>query len=361
MDQLPASSLGEPAGPADGDRRQAERRHEDRRKIERVSVHGLLAVLLASIALMFAAFSWWQQSQVRSRLDAIRAEQHALSESAARQRAELVELNESAQSSVVQIDELRDLSPLVTELAKSLEELRARTESSERSWVMAEVRYLLEIANRRLTLERDVNAALAALQAADARLQALRDPALNGVRRALAQEIQSLRASPQPDIAGIIARLASAEELAARLPVLGAIAENYQPDERASGSTPGFARAWQIIKSSLLGMVRIRRIGQDAVELVSLEEQGVRRHHLQLQLYSARLAALRGDAADYRASVNAARRWLEQMFDMLDPSVASLHKELLTLEPVAISPPLPDISRSLHLLDRVAPRATGDA
>jgi uroporphyrin-III C-methyltransferase len=257
------------------------------------------------------------------------------------------------------IDELGGLSQQTAELTKSLEELRARTEKGERAWVIAEARYLLEIANRRLGVERDDESALAALLAADARLQTLRDPALNGVRRALAQEIQGLRAISHPDIDGIVARLASGEELAARLPVLGAIAEHYRPDEPAYGATPGFARAWQVLKSSFVGMVSIRRIGEDAVELVSLEEQGLRRHHLQLLLYGARTAALRRDTADYRANVSAARRWLEQMFDVREPSVASLRNDLLMLEQLEIAPTLPDISRSLKLLDRVAPRPTG--
>ncbi len=358
MDQLPAVS-GEPSRPADTERRQAERRSEDRRKAERASVRALLAILFAAIAVLFAALGWWQQSEVRRGIDAVRTEQQRLTDDSARLRAQVDELVASARSDEGRLNELAALSQQVTELARILEELRARTEAGERAWVVAEARYLMEIANRRLALERDDASALAALLAADARLQSLRDPALNGVRRALAQEMQSLRAIPHPDITGIVARLASGEELAARLPLMGAIAEHYRPDEPTSGSTPGFARAWQVIKSSFVGMVSIRRIGEDAVELVSLEEQGVRRHHLQLLLYGARMAALRGDAADYRANVSAARRWLEEMFDLRDLSVASLHKDLQMLEQVDVAPALPDISRSLKLLERVTPRVGG--
>ena len=359
MDQLPAPVSGEPSGPVDTERRHAERRTEDRRKAERASVRALLAVLFAVIAVLFAALAWWQQSEVRRGIDEVRAAQEKLTESSARLSTQLDELAIRARTDSGRIDELGGLSQQVAEQAKSLEEVRARTETGERAWVVAEARYLMEIANRRLALERDDESALAALLAADARLQSLRDPAFNGVRRALAQEIQGLRAIPHPDIDGIVARLASGEELATRLPVLGAIAEHYRPDEPSSGTTPGFARAWQILKSSFVGMVSIRRIGEDAVELVSLEEQGVRRHHLQLLLYGARMAALRRDATDYRANVSAARRWLEEVFDLREPSVASLHRDLLALEPVEIAPTLPDISRSLKLLERAAPRVMG--
>ena len=76
-------------------------------------------------------------------------------------------------------------------------------------------------------------------------------------------------------------------------------------------------------------------------------------------MYGARMAALRGDAADYRANVGAARRWLEEMFDLRDLSVSSLQKDLQVLEQVNIAPALPDISRSLQLLERVTPRLSG--
>ena len=359
MDQLPAPAAGEPSGPVATERRQAERRTGDRRKAESASVRALLAVLFAAIAVLFAALGWWQQSAVRRGIDAVRAEQQKLADSTAQLRAQVDELTGRARSDEGRLNELGALAQQVTELSRMLEELRARTDAGERSWVVAEARYLMEIANRRLALERDDASALAALLAADARLQSLRDPALNGVRRALAQEIQTLRGVPHPDITGIVARLASGEELAARLPVLGAIADHYRPDEPTTGSTAGFARAWQVVKNSFVGMVSIRRIGEDAVELVSLEEQGLRRHHLQLLLYGARMAALRGDAADYRANVGAARRWLEEMFDLRDLSVSSLQKDLQTLEQVNIAPALPDISRSLQLLERVTPRLSG--
>jgi uroporphyrin-3 C-methyltransferase len=359
MDPLSAPASGETSGAADSERRQAERRTEDRRKAERTSVRALLAVLFSVVAVMFAALGWWQQSEVRRGIDAVRVQQQKFVDDSAQLRAQVDELSERSRAGEGRLNEFGALSQQVTELARTLEELRARTEAGERAWVVAEARYLLEIANRRLALERDDTSALAALLAADARLQSLRDPALNGVRRALAQEIQTLRATARPDITGIVARLASGEELASRLPVLGAIAEHYRPDEPTSGETPGFARAWQVVKSSFVGMVSVRRIGEDAVELVSLEEQGLRRHHLQLLLYGARMAALRGDAADYRANVGAARRWLEEMFDLRDLSVASLHKDLQALEQVNIAPALPDISRSLQLLDRVVPRVSG--
>ncbi len=359
MNQQSVSPSDASASPADGDRRYVERRHEDRRKLERVSVRGLLAVLLACIAIGSAAFAIWQAARASRTLGQIREQEARLLADNARLRGELAGLSARIDSSTNRLEELGNLAPRLSELSDSLAELRDRTESAQRAWTQAEAVYLLEVANRRLTLERDWQSALVALESADERLQSLKDPALNPVRRTLAREIQALRNTAQPDLGGITARLASGEDLAASLPVLGAIQENYSPDRPVVSSPPGFARAWQVVRASLVGMVSIRRIGEDAVELVSFEQQAVRREHLQLLLFAARLAALRGDESGYQSNLANARAWLEKMFDPADPRVTNLAQELKTLQGMSINPALPDISQSLKMLQARAARVQG--
>ena len=228
MDQLPAPVSGEPSGPVATDRRQAERRTGDRRKAESASVRALLAVLFAVIAVLFAALGWWQQSAVRRGIDAVRAEQQKLADSSAQLRAQVEALAERDRSDEGRLNELTGLAQQLTELSRMLEELRARTDAGERSWVVAEARYLMEIANRRLALERDDASALAALLAADARLQSLRDPALNGVRRVLGREPEFI-CSPGTYDQKHIARIGRLHDCVAYGP--GILDLAHQPDE----------------------------------------------------------------------------------------------------------------------------------
>src|SRR5262245_3784673 len=351
MDQQPELPPDGSAPSAAGDRRRAQRRQENRGKLERVSVRGLLAVLLACIAIGFAALAIWQAARAGRTLGEIRDRESQLIADNARLREQLTVLSGRLDANTNRVEELGALGPRLAELGDSLAELRDRTEGAQRAWTHAEAHYLLEIANRRLTLDRDFGSALAALEAADERLKSLKDSSLNPTRRALAAEIQALRNVVQPDIPGITARLASAEEIAGSLPVLGAIQENYSPDRPVAGSPPGLARAWQVIRASLVGMVSIRRIGEDAVELVSFEEQNVRREHMQLLLFATRLAAARGDENAYKANLAASRVWLEQVFDPVDARVTNLRDELATLDKAPITAALPDISQSLRLLE----------
>lgn len=360
MNQNPLPLPAEPAAAAaEGERRSLERRNEDRRKLERLGIRGLVAILIALVATVLAIVAVWRQAGINTRLEDLQREQQALAGGTLLLRNELTKLAQQTAANVRRSEELAGLAAQFAELNASVESLRERAESGQRTLLRDEARFLLEMANRRLVLERDVAGALSAMQAADERLAEVRDPRLAGVRRRVAVEIQSLRSFPQPDLAAIAVRLAAAEDLAADLPVLGAVTDTYEPPDEVGGMAPGFARAWRVVKTSISGMVSIRRIGEDAVELVSLEEQGVRRHHLQLLLFSARLAALRGDQEGFRATVSNAHSWLTRLFDPHDARVTQLARDLDSLGQLDLAPPLPDTSASLKLLDRLEPRAAG--
>jgi uroporphyrin-3 C-methyltransferase len=68
---------------------------------------------------------------------------------------------------------------------------------------LAEVEQMLLIAGQQLQLSANVKAALIAMQSADARLQRMDRPAFNGLRKAIGQDMDKLRALPSVDITGI--------------------------------------------------------------------------------------------------------------------------------------------------------------
>jgi uroporphyrin-3 C-methyltransferase len=71
---------------------------------------------------------------------------------------------------------------------------------------------------------------------------------------------------------------------------------------------------------------------------------------LQLQIETARLALLRGDAQSYRGSLEAARQLLAARYDPTDSSVAAAVAGLERLAAIDLRPALPDLSRSLRAL-----------
>ena len=107
--------------------------------------------------------------------------------------------------------------------------------------------------------QRDVDTAAIALESADSRLAALRDPGVTEVRQQLAKEIQALRSVRRADTTGILVRLTNAEEQAAALPVRGIVAvERTSPVERLPEGF--FARAWTVAGNAISGLISIRNV-----------------------------------------------------------------------------------------------------
>jgi uncharacterized protein HemX len=99
--------------------------------------------------------------------------------------------------------------------------------------------------------------------------------------------------------------------------------------------------------------VSLRRIEPATARLVTQEEESLRRQHLELLLFGARVAAMQPDGAAYAQSLGAASRWLTQYFDPSSPEVEAATAELAALELTLIEPPLPPVGEAGRLLQTV--------
>jgi uroporphyrin-3 C-methyltransferase len=318
-----------------------------------------LTTAIAVLALATAAYALWRLDATRDRLEQINHQLVQVDSSRQLLQSELksaMEREATARRELSQrLDALSDAPRQLQEFASALEELRGRAEGPERAWSRAEASFLMELAQQRLSLDRDVETAVVALEAADARLASLRDPAVSAVRQQLAKEIQALRAVRRPDMAGILARLTAAEEQAGATPVRGIVAleRNTRNHDLPTGV---FARAWAMARNAIAALITVRKVDARDSTVVTIEEQALRRQHLQLLLYSARAAVVRHDETAYRSALAGARQWLGEFFDLNDSAAASLAREISLLEPIDIDPPLPDTSGSLSALQRLQPR-----
>lgn len=242
----------------------------------------------------------------------------------------------------------------------AIEVLRNKTGRSESEWLVAEAEYLIRIANDRLQLSRDVGTALAALKAADGRLRLAGDPALLGARKALAQEIQALRAVNQPDVPGLSLTLGSlidgVNKLPLRTPASGKALEHAAQSADSQSATgakgPGWRGVLKGVWHQLKSLVVIRHTKKATRPLLPPNERFFLTENLRLQLEQARLALMRGDAADYRRRIATAQQWLHAYFNTDSAATRGALQTLAQLAKQNIHPALPDISGSLRLLER---------
>src|SRR6266487_1635716 len=105
------------------------------------------------------------------------------------------------------------LAQLELKLAESqnhqgaLEALYQDLSRSRDEWVLAEIEQILTIASQQLQLAGNVQAALAALQMADARLARSERPQFVPLRKVFARDMERMKTAPHPDILGSAAKL----------------------------------------------------------------------------------------------------------------------------------------------------------
>lgn len=329
----------------------------------RAHTYSRLTTAIAVLALATAGYAVFRLDSMRDKLDG--SNTAALVANADREllRAELKSQasreRQARRDLTRRLDELKDAPQQLQELALSVEELRGRAEGPERAWSRAEALFLLELAQRRLTLDRDVETAIVALESADLRLASLRDQAFATVRQEIAKELQALRAVQLPDTTGILSRLISAEERAGEAPVKGILVTERNAFDRSSLPEGMFARARGMVTQMLSNLIVVRKVDNLAGSVITAEEALLRRQHLQLLLFAARNAVARHDEGAYRSALAGARRSLGDFFDLSKPATRSLLTEVQALEPIDVDPTLPPVSASVTALRRMMPSRRG--
>ncbi|HEC19690.1 MAG TPA: hypothetical protein ENI97_10155 [Gammaproteobacteria bacterium] len=235
-------------------------------------------------------------------------------------------------------------------LKAALQSVNERLGRSTLAWRMAEVEYLLTVANDRLLLARDRQTAIAVLETADSRLKAIGDPALLKVRKKIAGELTALRAVPAVDIPGVVLKLTSLAEAVPQLPLLDkkrlAVATEKQQRPAVKDWKQIPSVVWQDIKS----LVQVRRHQQPTEPLLPPQQAGFLYQNLQLKLEQAKLAALQHDTAVFAAVLREATQWLDSYFEPEATEVQAMKSALAELQGVELQPELPDVSGSLREL-----------
>ena len=123
----------------------------------------------------------------------------------------------------------------------ALEALYQEMSSNRDQTALAEVEQMLMIAGQQLQLSANIKAALIAMQHADDRLRRLDRPALNGLRKSIAQDIGKLRALPDIDVAGINLRI---DDLVTNVDVLPLVQDIRKQVEQTVPAPANDENAW---------------------------------------------------------------------------------------------------------------------
>lgn len=222
-----------------------------------------------------------------------------------------------------------------------LEELMQSLSRSRDENLVVDVESALRLAQQQAQLTGSAEPLLAALKSADQRLARAAQPRLNPLQRAIARDMDRIKAATLTDVPVLMLKLDELARLADELPVANAMVANSPlraapalvaaaPAARASAPAADKPPAGLLDRLSLSAwsqrtldnlreearkLLRVSRIEQPEAALLSPEQSFFLRENLKLRLLNARLALLSRQTDSVRADLASASAWLGKYFD----------------------------------------------
>ena len=318
------------------------------------------AVIVALVAL---ALLGWQWVETRSRLSGLYEElARRLSEGdsvAKESRGMARQSQESVEALHAKLGVLESKLDEAQGQQAALESMYQEVTRTRDERVLAEVEHAINIAVQQLQLGGNVPGALIALQSADAQLARADRPQFLPLRKALARDIDRLKAVAVPDLSGMALKLENVVSVVDALPLAfeekpraaAPAAEQAATPQGAIGGLAG--EVWRELK----GLVRVERLDRPDPALLAPENAFFLRENLKLRLLNARLALLQRDARTFADDLRQAHGWIERHFDQRAKAVLNALATLRQMSGSGITLDLPAINETISALaaTRVGP------
>ena len=214
-----------------------------------------------------------------------------------------------------------------------LEELIQSLSRSRDENLLVDIEAAIRVALQQAAITGSAEPLVATLKQSDERLARYAQPRLEAVRRAIARDLDSVKAASVADIASLTIKLDEAVRLIDELPLLAMAQprrEVRSPAAAASVAAPASAtsfnwnpaewgevagalgqRVWTEAKS----LVRVTRIDHPDAMLLEPEQAFFLRENLKLRLLNARLALLSRQFDTAQTDLHSARTMIERYFD----------------------------------------------
>ena len=330
-------------------------------------------IAILALAVLLALQTWSTHSRFNKlREDVARTLQKDNASNA--ETAKLVrDTQETAKELQVKVGVLESRQAESQSQQAALEQMYQDVSKNRDEWALSEIEQVLSTASQQLQLAGNVQGALIALQNADRSLSRSDKPQFITIRRAIARDIDKLKALPSVDQAGIALRLDNAISQIDNLPLLSdekpaepIAPTRVNPQARAVRGQPAPApaaapdaslaqrvtttwRNWsQEMWDDMRQLVRVRTVDTPEALMLSPSESYFVRENLKLRLLNARLALLSRNEGTFRDDLNTAQQMVLKYFDTKARSTQSVQGLLRQVQANNVSIDVPDLSDSLN-------------
>lgn len=326
---------------------------------------------IVALAVLLALQTWSTHSRFNKlREDVARTLQKDNASNA--ETAQLVrDIQETAKELQVKVGVLESRQTEAQSQQAALEQMYQDISKNRDEWALTEIEQVLSTASQQLQLAGNVQGALIALANADRSLSRSDKPQFITIRRAIARDIDKLKALPSVDQAGIALRLDNVISQIDTLPLLSdeRPAEPIAPG-RVNGNgvqkgKPAAARPPQELSlgqrvtetwrnwsgemwDDIRQLVRVRTVDTPEALMLSPSESYFVRENLKLRLLNARLALLSRNEGTFRDDIGNAQQTLVKYFDTRARSTIAAQALLRQVQANNVSIDVPDLSESLN-------------
>lgn len=307
---------------------------------------------LLILGLVAAAAYYWQlqqktEAEKQAAFDALKQQVSSKAETSQLQTS--IRPLESGLSEL--INRLEQLQKHQQELQESSEKLYELFGRDENAWQLAEVEYLMRIAQHKLILENDFEGAAVTLQAASDRIATTGDMGLLPVRVKISDEIAELKTRRRPDLVGMTLKLAQLGQQVRylkpgfkveNLPSSSAEVKSGEPDPNIRQRVVDFFKSLVSVKRD----VEMAPTKTEAL-VINVPEK------LEDNLKLSRWSVLERDAFQYKRLMKENVELFSQFYNLDDAANNDFYSQLLTLQQAELKPEKPDISGSLDMLRKI--------
>ncbi len=297
-------------------------------------------MLLAGVALLAAGTAAVMAWRAEQRVASLEQELVRRQQDSATQATEARTLARQAQESVAANSaKVALLEARVAEVAVQRTQLEDLIQSLSRSRdenLLVDIEAAIRMALQQGAITGSAEPLVLVLRQSDERLARYNQPRLDGVRRAIARDLDRVKAVGTTDISTLTIRLDEAIRLVDELPLLASA--DQRRDTRAAPAAakaasaaaaasaapawplpPGWAEAWsgfaERLWDEVRSLVRVTRIDHPDAVLLAPEQAFFLRENLKLRLLNARLALLSRQYATVQADLAVAQTMVDRYFD----------------------------------------------
>ncbi|MBA5635949.1 uroporphyrinogen-III C-methyltransferase [Duganella sp. LX20W] len=330
----------------------------------------VLGCAVVALGIVVAGQTWSTHAQVRNLREemARRLQKNDASNAETGTLARTVQESSKELQAKVALLESKQVEAQSQQLA--LEQLYQDLSKNRDEWALTEIEQVLSTASQQLQLAGNVPGALIALQNADRSLSRSDKPQFITIRRAIAKDMDKLKALPSVDSVGLALRL---DNVIAQIDLLPMLADEKPtlpapPEKKVAKAKPGAKAAapaeapnpWLLklqdvwtswstdMWTDVRQLIRVRSVETPDALMLSPTQAYFLRENLKLRLLNARMALLSRNEGAFRSDLQAAQDALLKYFDTRAKSTQTVQALLRQVQGSNLAIEMPTLADSLN-------------